>query len=266
VILLGAPRPTDAASVQGRATDPDGAAVVGAQVRLVSAARAFTTNTGPDGTFALDLPAGTYRLFVLCPGLRAAPRDVVLATDASVTIDLPLQISAVTETIVVSAAQAEGPLSATPASVTVVSGDDLAARQVDTLSDALRAVPGFSVATSGSGGALTSVFPRGGESDYTLVLLDGIRLNSFGGGLDFATLASASVDRIEVVRGPQSAVYGADAIGGVVQVITRQDGQARVAGTVAGGSADTAFGSASVGSQVGRWSWGAGGEGLRSDN
>ena len=85
-------------------------------------------------------------------------------------------------------------------------------------------VPGFMVARSGGPGTLTSLFPRGGESDFTLVLVDGIRVNSFGGGLDLSQVPLADIDRIEVVRGPQSAIHGADAIGGVVQVITRTGG------------------------------------------
>ena len=69
---------------------------------------------------------------------------------------------------------------------------------------------------------MTSFFPRGGESDYTLVLVDGIPQNAFGGGFDAAHLATADIDRIEVVRGPQSALYGSGAIGGIVQIITQQ--------------------------------------------
>ena len=74
-------------------------------------------------------------------------------------------------------------------------------------------------------GTLTSVFTRGGESDFTLVLVDGVRANAFGGGIDLSQVPLEDVERIEVVRGPQSALYGSDAIGGVVQVITRSGGR-----------------------------------------
>ena len=86
---------------------------------------------------------------------------------------------------------------------------------------------------------MTSVLPRGGDSDYTLVLVDGVRVNAFGGGFDFSQLALADVDRIEIVRGPQSALFGSDAIGAVVQIVTRQGGPLRVDGLVEGGSLDT---------------------------
>jgi vitamin B12 transporter len=88
----------------------------------------------------------------------------------------------------------------------------------------VRTVPGFTVGRSGGRGALTSVFPRGGDSDYTLVLVDGMRVNAFGGGFDFSLLPFGDVDQVEVVRGPQSAVFGSDAIGGIVSVTTRHGG------------------------------------------
>ena len=94
--------------------------------------------------------------------------------------------------------------------------------RLTTLGDALRLVPGFTVARNGGPGTVTSVFPRGGESDYTLVLVDGVRANAFGGGIDLSQVPIADAERIEVVRGPQSALYGSDAIGGVVQIITAQ--------------------------------------------
>ena len=66
----------------------------------------------------------------------------------------------------------------------MITGAELQTRQITTVADALRQVPGLTVARSGGPGALTAIFPRGGESDYTLVFLDGIQLNAFGGGLD----------------------------------------------------------------------------------
>ncbi len=134
-----------------------------------------------------------------------------------------LRLSALTESIVVSASQVDVPLSRAADSVTVITAAELQARQIETTADALRFVPGLTVNRSGSRGAVTSLFPRGGGSNYTLVLVDGIRVNSFGGGYDFAHLSSVDVDRIEIVPGPQSALFGSDAIGAVVQVITPEE-------------------------------------------
>src|SRR5690349_6941503 len=105
--------------------------------------------------------------------------------------------------------------------VTVLSGDDLRARGVARVTDALREIPGAQLVQSGSAGALTSLFLRGGESRYTKVLIDGVPVNSAGGSFDFSHLTTDNIDRIEIVRGPASVLYGADAVTGVVQIFTR---------------------------------------------
>ncbi len=172
--------------------------------------------------------------------------------------DITMRVSAVTEMLVVSASQIDQPLSRTADSVTVIDGGDLEARQVTTLGAALAAVPGFTIARSGGPGTLTSLFPRGGESDYTLVLVDGIRANAFGGGLDLSQVPLGDVDRIEVVRGPQSAIYGADAIGGVVQIISRQGGAPAAHAQLEGGSRATRRLLAGTTGEIAAWRWQAG--------
>ena len=125
--------------------------------------------------------------------------------------------------------------------VTVLRGDDLRAQGVHFVGDALRQVPGAHVVQGGPYGSAASLFVRGGESDYVKVLVDGVPVNQPGGFYDFASLTTDNVERIEILRGPGSVLYGSDAIAGVIQIVTRQgaDGvQARAAGE--GGS----FGSA----------------------
>jgi len=105
--------------------------------------------------------------------------------------------------------------------VTVLDGDALRARGITRLEEALRDVTGVSIVRTGSFGAVTSVFMRGGESDYVLVMVDGVPLNQPGGTVDLAGLTIEDVDRIEVLRGPASALYGSDAVAGVIHIITR---------------------------------------------
>jgi outer membrane cobalamin receptor len=155
--------------------------------------------------------------------------------------------------------------SAAPASVTVLGADDLRARQTDSLAAALRLVPGLTVSRNGGRGALGSVFPRGGESDYTLVIVDGIRLNALGGGIDLSQLAIGNVDRVEVVRGPQSAVFGADAIGGVIDVVTARGGPIRADAQIEGGSQSTTRAVVSTAGSSAGWSWGGSVERNASD-
>jgi vitamin B12 transporter len=109
-----------------------------------------------------------------------------------------------------------------PVAVTIIRGEDLRLRGVTSVAEALTDVSSAYVAQSGSAGAQTSLFLRGGESKYVKVLIDGVPVNDPGGAYDFASLTTDNVERIEVVRGPASVVYGADAVTGVVNVITRR--------------------------------------------
>ncbi len=139
---------------------------------------------------------------------------------------------AVSEEVVVSATRLPIPESETPASVSVVRAQELEERQVRRVADALREIPGLTVAQSGAPGQLTSVFTRGLRSEHTQVLLDGIPVNQGLAGLfNFADLNVDNVDRIEVVRGPQSTLYGPRALAGVIQIFTRR-GQGTPTGSV----------------------------------
>jgi vitamin B12 transporter len=135
---------------------------------------------------------------------------------------------------------------ATPAAMTVISGVELRARGITRLSDALREVPGASVVQSGSFGSQTGFFLRGGESDYTKVLVDGVPLNDAGGAIDFAHISLADVERIEIVRGPASVVWGSDAVTGVIQIITRRPAASRASVSARGGTYGTRDGTAEL--------------------
>jgi vitamin B12 transporter len=108
------------------------------------------------------------------------------------------------------------------AGVSVLDGDMLRALGVKQVLEALRLMPGLDIAQTGSFGGSTSLFLRGGESDYVKVLVDGVPVNDPGGAFDFAHLTTENVERIEMVRGPSSVLYGSDAVSGVVQIFTRR--------------------------------------------
>jgi vitamin B12 transporter len=123
-------------------------------------------------------------------------------------------------------AQAEGasgiPREKIGTAVTVITGEELRAQQVRYVADALRSLPGVSVSRSGGPGNLTQVRIRGAEANHTLVLIDGIEANATSDGdFDFATLLTDDIERIEVLRGPQSGLYGSKALGGVINIITK---------------------------------------------
>ena len=114
------------------------------------------------------------------------------------------------------------PLDKIGSAVTVVTGEQLRAQQIRHAGDALRSLPGVGVNRSGGYGSKTQVRIRGAEGNHTLVLIDGIEANGTSDGeFDFSDLSAEDIERIEVIRGPQSGLYGSKAIGGVINVITK---------------------------------------------
>jgi outer membrane cobalamin receptor len=259
---------TQRARVTGTVVDPDGRPARRATVLVVDQTAVRGTDvTDSQGRFHVaNLAAGRYELRVAMEGFAATPVTIALSPDDNQTVTLALQVSAVSESVVVTAAGRELPRSRVTDSVTVVTADDIAARQFETVADALRfTVPGLGVTATGGRGGQTALFTRGGESDFTLVMIDGVRVNGFGGAFDFAHLPVGDIERIEVVRGPQSAVYGSDAIGGVVQIITKQGGPTRVGGVMEGGTFGTSRLSVNTAGTAGPVTWGAAFEQLDTD-
>lgn len=154
----------------------------------------------------------------------------------ALTVQQP-QDTVVLKPVVVTATRVPVSADLVVSAVTVLRGADLVAEGIHTVAEALETVPGAHVVETGSFGGQTSLFMRGGESDYTKVLLDGVPLNQAGGGIDLAHLTTDNIDRIEIVRGPVSVLYGTDAVTGVVQVFTRTgQGAAQLGADVRGGT------------------------------
>jgi vitamin B12 transporter len=162
---------------------------------------------------------------VLIQPIHAQPGDRV-ADPASIEVSAAAETAEPVATtygegLVVTATLDEEAAEEIPASISVIGAEEIAARQAAGAAELLRTVPGVHVARSGSPGKVTSLFVRGAASTQTLVLWNGLRLNDpMFGGYDWAFLPTEGVERIEVVRGPFSALYGGDAAGGVVQVLT----------------------------------------------
>ncbi|MBI4543086.1 MAG: TonB-dependent receptor, partial [Gemmatimonadetes bacterium] len=171
-----------------------------------------------------------FGLVALSPAAGQQPRDTVRLRE-----------------IVVTATRLPTPIAAVANGITVIRGETLREQGVTHVLEALRAVPGLAVVQTGSFGGLTSLFLRGGESDYVRVLVDGVPINQPGGPVDLANLSTDNVDRIEVVRGPTSVLYGSDAVAGVIQVLTRRgSGPARISLSARAGS----YGSTAVDASV----------------
>ncbi|MFP5354659.1 MAG: TonB-dependent receptor plug domain-containing protein, partial [Gemmatimonadota bacterium] len=158
--------------------------------------------------------AGVLRLAGLAAVIAALPCAPLHAQEGRDTTRL--------QPVVVTADRLPRAIRSTTSAVTVIDGATLRAAGISQLVDALRAVPGVSIARAGASGAQSSLFLRGGESDFVRLLIDGAPANDPGGAIDLGTLTLDNVDRIEVVRGPASVLYGSDAVTGVIQVFTRQ--------------------------------------------
>ena len=137
---------------------------------------------------------------------------------------------------VVTATRVPGIRSTPTATATVLYGDVLRAEGVTHLADALQRVPGISIARTSSFGSQTALFMRGGQSNYVRVLVDGVPVNEPGGVLDLARITLDDVERIEIVRGPASVLYGSEAVTGVIQLFTRRAAAGTLRAEVGGGS------------------------------
>jgi len=173
-----------------------------------------------------------------------------------------------TESVVVTAAGKEQPTSQVGASITVVTRDQIEQRNALSTIDLLRLVPGVAATRTGGVGNLTAVWVRGGESKYNKVLLDGIPLNEPGGDFNFASLSPENIDRIEVLRGAHSALFGSDAMASVIQIFTSrpESGGLHPRATFDAGNYGTTHVAGGIGARSGSIEYSAFGSNLDTDN
>ena len=204
--------------IAGTVLDPDRATVPRATVRLLKPDGAEVERTLTDslGRFEFNHSCSREcRIEVRITGFQTQTQPA----DQKVIV---LGLAPVQEKVVVTATRTETPIEQIGAGVTVITGEQIEQQQQLLAADVLRQVPGLTVIRSGGLGTFTSVFSRGGESDYNKILLDGIPLNEPGGRFEFGSLAADDLDRIEIVRGPQSALFGSDAMASVIQLFSRR--------------------------------------------
>ncbi len=233
------------AQLTGQVLDSTGAVLPGVAVTLLCGSTQHQVTTGAEGRFTLQAAPGSYQLRIRKPEFASASLPITIAPGAHATQDVTLQPAGVSDAITVTAGGFEQIVREAPASVTVIQRADLQTRRVADLAQALIDVEGVDVGQNvGKTGGLT-ISMRGMPSDYTLMLIDGRRQNAPGSVTPngFGETATSfmppvgAIERIEVVRGPMSTLYGSDSMGGVVNVITRKVSE-RWTGTV---SADGTF-------------------------
>jgi len=211
-----------AADLKVKIVDPQSAAVGGAQVSLVRPHESqvlATQTSSAEGIVVFHIPAaGPYQIEVLAPGFAAETSEAPAGTE---TLTVTLRLAPGSETVVVSATRTPVPGETAGAEVDSLSSAQLTAMQPIAANDAVRFLPGAIVNDAGQHGGLSSLFVRGGESNYNKVIVDGVTVNEPGGTFDFGTLSLAQDERMEFVRGAQSTLYGSDAMTSLVQVWTR---------------------------------------------
>jgi outer membrane receptor for ferrienterochelin and colicins len=232
-LALAAPALAQSGAISGTVVDESGAVVPGATVTLAGPGTHAPTITGARGEFSFrNLSAGTYQITVTLAGFSHATRDNIAVGESTVEMQpIALKVATLADTVVVSASRSDTALIDAPATMSVLTAETLKSTSATNYGDLLRGVPGVNVIQlSARDINVTSRQATSTLSNTQLVLLDGrsVYLDFFGLVLwDFLPNNMGDVKQIEVIRGPASAVWGANALTGVVNIITKSPREAK---------------------------------------
>jgi vitamin B12 transporter len=214
------------AHLSGRLTDLSGYGVgnvkVTAQLEGSPSTRVWSAISSADGAYSLVVPPGRYHVYFQHPSFVARDVALDLAGAENHTLDLRLEIERVSENVVVTANAQPLDLEHTPAPVDLIVRQEIEQRQAVSLPDLLATQTGISLARTGTIGGFATIFVDGGNSSFTKVLIDGTPVNLPGGDFLFSNLTLDNVDKVEIVHGAESALYGSDAMSGVIQIVSHQ--------------------------------------------
>jgi vitamin B12 transporter len=270
-IPLQAQSSSSEARVSGKITDPSGYGIgnvkITAQLENISNAPIDSATSNPDGSYLLLLLPARYHLHF--QRLSFVPRDFVidLAGGENRLLDLRLEIERLSENVVVTANTTPLEIDRTPAPVDLIGRQEIEQRQSVSLPDLLVTQPGVSLARTGTIGGLTTIFLDGGNSSFSKVLIDGTPINLPGGDLDYSNLTLDNVDKVEIVHGAESALYGTDAMSGVIQIVSHR-GTTRIPEFNVfseGGSFSSGRGGAQISGLLGRFDYSAAGSYFHTD-
>lgn len=215
----------------GNLLDTSGAGVaavnITAQLEGNASAQLWKASSATDGAYSLTIPPGRYRVkFERSPFV---PRDLAIDLSANQQrqLDLTLNLEPLSSSVIITAQAEPTLIDQTTAPVTVITKDEIDQRQSVGLTDALLFAPGIAIGRTGPEGGTASVFLNGGNSNFTKVLVDGAPINPPGAAVDFSSVTLDNIDKVEIVRGAESAIYGTDAVDGVIQLFTHR-GETRI--------------------------------------
>jgi vitamin B12 transporter len=273
------------ANLSGVLTDPSGGGVGGAKVTArveeeeksagieanatkkgatkpgAMAEKEWTTESAGDGAYMLNVPAGRYLVVVAKDGFGTRETTVVLVAGETRKFDLRMELAMMSSSVLVTGQATPVSVSEATAPSTIITGEAIAERQAVGLPDLLQYAPGVVFGRTGANGGTASIFLDGGNSNFTKVLIDGTPINPPGGPVDFSILTADNVQKIEIVHGAESAIYGTDAVSGVVQLFTNR-GEKRVPAIsvfTEGGSLSSVRGGAQLSGVLGRFDYSASG-------
>src|ERR1700722_10241293 len=260
---------TQTARISGVVTDPLGSVIAEAQVSaesVPSAGPPLHTVSASDGRFNLTLPPGRYRVLIASDSFARVDQEISIAAGETRELQARLALEPLSSKVVVTAQAVPLEADSSPAPLTILTREHIDQRVATSLPDLLETQPGFSMGRTGPEGGQTSLFLDGGNSNYTKVLIDGVPANIPGGLIDFSNFTVDNIEKIEVVHGAESALYGSDAMDGVIQIFTRR-GTTRIPEFTAfadGGNFSTGHGGAELSGLLGRFDYSSGFSDLES--
>ncbi len=275
VLLFGlAPRLTaqaQTANISGVVTDPGGAAIFAARVRAealpLSPGRAEDTSSSHparevstrDGHFAMALDPGRYRIVISHASFARAQQEITVLAGETRELRIRMTLEPLSANVIVTAQAIPLDAESSSAPVTILTREQIERRGSTSLPDLLVTLPGFSLGRNNAEGGLTSLFLDGGNSTYTQVLVDGVEVNEPGGIVDFSNFTVDNIEKIEVVHGAESALYGSDAMTGVIQIFTRRGvtRQPELTAFAEGGNFSTGRGGVELSGLLGRFDYAA---------
>jgi outer membrane cobalamin receptor len=249
-------------TLTGVITDPSGGAIAGATISATSSGAsastpAIQTVSGADGRYSVTLPPGKYNVRVTQRSFENAEREISIAGDQNIGWNMRLGLAVLSTSVVVAAGAEPVQTEYVTSPVNFLTAQDVEQRQEIWLAPMLASTPGAALSRLGALGGITTFFLDGGNSNYTKVLLDGTPINEPGGDVEFSNMTTDDIEKVEIVHGASSALFGTDALDGVIQIFTDR-GSTRIPIlelTADGGNMSTMNGSAKLSGLLGAFDY-----------
>ncbi len=211
--------------LSGTVTDPSGSTIAGAQISVQQAGNSTPPRialSSSNGTYSITLPPGSYHLSIRKDSFLTRETDLTVQPGAKPELNFRLELATMSASVIVTAQALPTSEKQTDVPIDVITRKDIDNREAVSMPDLLQYSPGVAFGRTGANGGTASLFLDGGNSNFTKVLIDGTTINPPGGAVDFSLLTTDNIDKVEIVHGAESAIYGTDAVDGVVQLFTHR--------------------------------------------